>query len=123
MNELALTKRERRYIQPALVYRQDLKYSSNGNWYWDGDEYSNPVSVGVVCEALVKKGLLVNTGYSFRQTELALKFICKNRDKDQIIVCYQGRMFNIDTDEDTGERCPECEGFGVICQIDKCCLG
>lgn len=108
---MKISRRERKYILPAVLYLWDI-HSSGGGHVWDGDEYMK-VSVGAICEKLIEKGILQRISYGsghfmIRSTDIGLSFVCQSSG------CLEGKLYD-DNNAVTGE-CANCEGTGVLLQ-------
>ena len=100
-NTEALTKRERKFLHPAVVLGQEI-YLRAGvqNGFWGGDCLM-PVKVGKMTESLIKRGYLERSFSTIRATKKAKELHCKRGN------CSEGQLYD-DNDEPTGE-CPDCE--------------
>ncbi|MCT4705872.1 hypothetical protein MUA03_08125 [Enterobacteriaceae bacterium H16N7] len=96
-----LTRRERKYLQPAIVYGWEIHlWPGRKDGAWDADSIL-PVKVGKMAESLIARGYLERIERVIRPTKKALALKCRRGD------CSHGRLYD-ENDMEAG-RCPECE--------------
>lgn len=103
---MKITKREAKYIHPAVVYRWEIYEGQfRKRALWDDDPILT-VSVGSLAEQLIMKGILERVDWGMgitriRLTKLGETFRCP--------CCYRGRTFHGSADPDKTIACPHCE--------------
>lgn len=99
--EKSLTKRERKYLHPAIVYGWAIHlWPGRKDGVWDADSIM-PVKVGEMAKSLIARGYLERAGHTIRATKKALALKCHRGD------CSRGMLYD-ENDMETG-KCPECE--------------
>ena len=98
-----LTKREMKYLRPAINFGWRIHIQFDGTGCWNNDALF-PVSIGPVCKKLIKDGFLVRSRYHIDVTGQALAHKCKG--------CYGGKVYDEDGDE-YGDH-DTCGGAGIL---------
>lgn len=105
MSDKPLNKREKRFLQPAIVYGWKIEiWPSRKTPMWDGDPLF-PVRLGPMFDSLLEREYLEKCFLGFRGTEKALAYKCRS--------CQgHGRLYD-DNGIETG-KCPDCENGVTI---------
>jgi len=118
---MKINKLQRRFL--AESFRHENSHYAfvkmwNGKYYWGDYEIGDrPVSTKTLC-TLVDLKLMehINAGNSslFRRTKRADNFLCRYHLPDKSGYCSGGKIQITASDDWPTEKCPNCEGFGVL---------
>lgn len=109
---MKITRRERDYIRPAIIYGWPIVTYCNSRSCWDGDNLM-PVAVGPMCEKLIDRGVLERLSEyglpeKIRATKRSKELKCNAEG------CYEGKLYK---EDDVVGECKHCEGTGLVLEI------
>lgn len=102
---MALTKRERNFLRPAVLYGWQIEFWPGCRSYWEGDSIL-PVKVGPVCESLINKGYL-------ERIDIVIPSI-RPTPKAKALRCWCGGGKTYDDYGYENGICQKCDGEGML---------